>query len=455
MKVAGTRLSPYSVAYVVFEDTLMVGAFLFALSFVGAAAIGPGAIVLLLGLLLGVKAVFFLAGLYDFARLPSRASFWSRLGLGMVCVGLAAMVVGLILAPPKPFVPAFVFLLGGGIVIGRTAFETLMRSPRFRKRLLFLGVDGVAQRTAMELVQQRRRDFDLVGFLSESDEGLGWQIAHRPVLGTFKDLKRVVREERIDQVVVAVKDRRKQLPLDELLDLRLRGIEILEETRVHEEIAGKIPVQDLRPSWLIFSDGFAQTPVRLVAKRVFDVVAAIIGLMLAAPIMAVTALVIRFDSKGQVLFRQQRVGQGGTEFTLLKFRSMRPDAEASGQPQWAQKDDPRVTGFGKFMRKTRLDELPQMWNVLQGHMSFVGPRPERPFFVEQLRKRIPFYDQRHAVKPGITGWAQVRFRYGSDDSDAIEKLRHDMYYVKHQSLGFDVRILLETVKVVLNGELGR
>jgi sugar transferase (PEP-CTERM system associated) len=275
------------------------------------------------------------------------------------------------------------------------------------------------------------------------------------VLGTFENLVDVVEEHGIDKIVVAVEDRRKNLPLQSLLELRLRGTEILEEARIHEETAGKIPVEDLRPSWLIFSEGFSNTPMRNVTKRIFDIVVAAACLVLSAPLALAVALAVRLDSKGPILFKQHRVGQGGWEFTLYKFRTMRPDAEAPGQPQWAQKNDPRVTRVGRILRRTRLDEIPQVWNVLQGSMSFVGPRPERLFFVEDLRNRIPYYDQRHVVKPGITGWAQVRFRYGSNNSDAVEKLRHDMYYIKHHSILFDLRILLETIKVVLRGELGR
>jgi len=274
-------------------------------------------------------------------------------------------------------------------------------------------------------------------------------------LGLLSELEQVVHDHRVDRIVVAVKDRRTGMPLEALLRLRIAGVEVVEEPRVHEEIAGKIPVEDLRPSWLIFSDGFSQGRVRDLTKRLFDVTIAAIGLLLSAPIALAVALAVRLESPGPILFRQTRVGAGGREFTIFKFRSMREDAEVAGKPQWAAKNDPRVTRIGGFLRRSRLDEIPQMWNVLQGTMSFVGPRPERPFFVSQLRETIPFYDQRHAVKPGITGWAQVRFRYGSDESDQVEKLRYDMYYIKHYSVLFDLRILFETVRVVFQKNMGR
>ena len=254
---------------------------------------------------------------------------------------------------------------------------------------------------------------------------------------------------------MAVADRRKGMPLEALLNVRLRGVEVVEEAKVHEEIAGKIPVEDLRPSWLIFSEGFSSSRLRTITKRAFDITVAMVGLVLSAPLALLTAIAIKLESPGPVLFRQKRVGQGGKEFTIYKFRSMRTDAEKDGKPIWAQQNDPRVTRIGKIIRKTRLDEIPQMWNVLQGTMSFVGPRPERLFFVEKLRETIPFYDQRHVVKPGITGWAQVRFRYGADETDAVQKLRHDMFYIKHHSVLFDVRILIDTVRVVFQKNMGR
>jgi sugar transferase (PEP-CTERM system associated) len=219
-------------------------------------------------------------------------------------------------------------------------------------------------------------------------------------------------------------------------------------TTVYERMTGKLLVEDLRPSWLIFSDGFRASRLTRQTKRAFDLVLASIGLLVGAPLMLLTAVAVWLESGGPVLYRQERVGCNGSVFTLYKFRSMRPDAE-QGTPVWAEAVDHRVTRVGRFIRRIRLDELPQLWNVLRGDMSFVGPRPERPFFVAQLAERIPFYEQRHAVRPGITGWAQVKYRYGASMEDALEKLRYDLYYVKHLSLAFDLTILFDTVKVVL------
>lgn len=455
MRLAGVRLRPLSFAYVLFEDAVILFALVAALAFAHHDPAAPLHLARAAAAVFAVKAVFFYAGLYDFRHLASRAVFWTRL---LAAIAVASGLAWVAFAAPRGEGVAFacfVALFAPGVVLCRAAYEALCRAPRFRRRLLFLGAGEHARRAAREILELRNRHYEVVGFLGEDASALGWRIGQKPVLGTYADLLRIAERERVRTVVVAVPDRRRGLPLDALLALRLRGVEILEEPRVHEEFAGKIPVEDLRPSWLIFSDGFRNTPWRAFTKRTFDVVFALLGLVLVSPLLPLLALAIRLESKGLALYRQRRVGQGGREFTLLKFRSMRADAEAEGSPQWARERDPRVTRVGRFLRKTRLDELPQLWNVLEGSMSFVGPRPERPFFVERLRAKIPFYDQRHAVKPGLTGWAQVRFRYGSDEADAVEKLRYDMFYVKHHSILFDLRILLETAKVIFEGSKAR
>lgn len=459
MKVAGVQVRGFTLAYVLLEDALILGALLGAFAFAHfgriALADSPLGLARALALLLGLKACFFWAGLYDFRHRPDRRTFWLRLLVGVGVVGAIGWGLWCVFARERLAYAAFLLGFVPAVVMGRLVFEWISRRPRFRKRLLFLGVGPQAQRTARDLLDQRSRYFEIVGFLGERPEERGWRVGGREVLGTYADLERVVEEQRVEQVVVAVPDRRRQLPLQELLRVRLKGVEVLEEARIHEEIAGKIHVEDLRPSWLIFSEGFSNRGLRMRTKRVFDVCVAALGLLLAAPVMLAVAAAVRLESRGPVIYRQKRVGQGGREFVLYKFRSMREDAEQGGRPQWARADDPRTTRIGGFLRRTRLDELPQLWNVLQGTMSFVGPRPERPFFVERLRSRIPFYDQRHAVKPGLTGWAQVRFRYGSDETDATEKLRYDMFYIKHHSILLDLRILLETVRVVFDRRMGR
>jgi sugar transferase (PEP-CTERM system associated) len=223
----------------------------------------------------------------------------------------------------------------------------------------------------------------------------------------------------------------------------------------YEEITGKLAIENINPSWFIFSDGFRLTPFMHIHKRAFDLFFAALGLLMTMPILPLLALAIRLESPGPILFRQLRVGENEKTFLLYKFRSMRQDAESATGAVWAQVNDPRVTRLGKFLRKSRLDEIPQLFNVLKGDMSFVGPRPERPEFIEKLKERIPYYGSRHCVKPGVTGWAQVSYPYGASEADALEKLRYDLYYIKNYSPSLDFLIILETVKVVLGGKGGR
>jgi sugar transferase (PEP-CTERM system associated) len=232
----------------------------------------------------------------------------------------------------------------------------------------------------------------------------------------------------------------------------MSGVRVEDATTTYERLTGKILIDDLKPSWLIFSDGFRASRGTRFVKRMLDLSLSILGFMLAAPLMVATAVAIALDSAGPILYSQERVGENGRVFIVYKFRSMRTDAERGGTPIWARDKDDRITRVGRFIRTTRLDELPQLWNVMRGDMSFVGPRPERPFFVERLAEEIPFYLQRHAVKPGLTGWAQVKYQYGSTIEDAMEKLRYDLYYIKHLSIFFDLTIVLDTVKVILFGK---
>jgi exopolysaccharide biosynthesis polyprenyl glycosylphosphotransferase len=264
-----------------------------------------------------------------------------------------------------------------------------------------------------------------------------------------KSMLELVQSKDADLVVVAMENRRNSVPIDDLLECRLAGIGVREYESVYEQITGKIAVEALRPSYLIFNEGFTRHPWNALAKRGVDFVFSILMLALTWPLMIATAIFVRFDSPGPILFTQERVGRDGKPFTLFKFRSMRADAEKVSGPVWATQDDPRITKSGKFIRKTRLDELPQLFNVLAGHMSLVGPRPERQHFVDDLTKKIPYFKQRHIVKPGLTGWAQINYRYGSTFEDAVQKLQFDLFYIKNQSLLFDLSILFNTVKIVI------
>ena len=270
------------------------------------------------------------------------------------------------------------------------------------------------------------------------------------MIGTIDDIPEIVRKADVDRVVVSLADARGKLPMAKLLDMKLAGVQFDHLATVYEEYTGKIAVENLRPSWLIFSEGFRKTRALVAMKRTADVAIAAVGLVLSSPLALLAAVLIKLTSKGPVLYHQVRVGQHGRDFRVHKFRSMRPDAEAETGAVWARAgNDPRVTPIGRVLRRTRLDELPQFWNVLVGNMSMVGPRPERPEFVEGLTKDIPFYGQRHVVKPGLTGWAQVRYTYGASVEDAMEKLQYDLFYIKNLSMPLDVYIILETVKTVL------
>lgn len=339
-------------------------------------------------------------------------------------------------------------LVLGALLVWRLVFNRVSGVHHLEERILFVGTGSAARTVAREILSQHDFPYRIVGFVDDDRSAPG-RLAARPlVLGPLESIPELVQRHDVTRIVVGLSDRRGHLPLQELLQAKLAGIRVEEASATYERLTGKVLVDTLRPSWLIFSDGFRVSRATRTLKRLGDVVFAIFGLAVGAPLMALTALAVALESGHPVLYRQVRVGQFGRPFTLFKFRSMRHDAE-SGTPVWATDGDDRVTRVGRFMRKTRLDELPQLWNVLRGDMSFVGPRPERPFFVEQLTARIPFYLQRHAVKPGVTGWAQVKYRYGSSVEDALEKLRYDLYYIKNLSLFFDLTILFDTVKVIL------
>ncbi len=306
----------------------------------------------------------------------------------------------------------------------------------------------------------------IIRFLHEGHRGRAVQYAGLyPVLSDKADvdqiidheqLRRTVRDLRVSEIVVAVKERRGGvLPLRQLLDCKLRGVRVMDLTSFYERELGQLRIDNLRASWLIFSDGFDSGIFRSVIKRIFDVIVSLAILVLSSPLWIVGLLAVFFETGRPLLYKQIRTGQGNRPFTIYKMRSMRTDAEKDGKPIWAGAGDTRVTRVGKFIRKTRIDELPQLFNVLKGDMSFVGPRPERPFFVEKLLEDIPYYDVRHSVKPGITGWSQVRYPYGASVEDAMAKLQYDLYYVKNHSLFLDLLIMMETVQVVVLGKGAR
>ncbi|HUG37544.1 MAG TPA: TIGR03013 family XrtA/PEP-CTERM system glycosyltransferase, partial [Candidatus Limnocylindrales bacterium] len=385
-------------------------------------------------------------------RLPlGRREMLARLLTSQAVAGLLVAAGGFVL--PELRLGRFVFFAAGavmtlGLALWRLAWLGPWSHGRMKIRVLVLGT-GVIGKLISSLEISGSRPFRIVGFLDDNPSAPDTIPAPHALLGKIKDLASIVDETEPDLIVVAQMNRRGNFPAKALLDCRMRGIQVEDWPTFYEKETGKILVTDLRPSWLIFSDGFVKTARTEIIKRTVDMALSLVGLLLALPIMALVGLAIKLESAGPVLFRQPRLGQNGRVFILNKFRSMRRDAEKETGPVWATERDPRTTRVGALLRRTRLDELPQLFNVLVGDMSFIGPRPERPEFVYELQKQIPFYMERLSVKPGITGWAQVQYGYGASVEDALEKLQYDLYYIKNLSLFLDLLILLNTIQVVV------
>lgn len=326
----------------------------------------------------------------------------------------------------------------------RIMYASLARQPYLLEKVYVLGMSERAQRLVNGLRARPELGVQVVGWGGDV-EG----VFTREEIGSH--LLELIQERRVHRVIVAMPNRRGTLPLMEMIQLRLHGIKVEEATSWLEKISGRIEVDNLYPSWLIFSEGFRFSAIFMLLRRIISILASAVLLLLVLPVVPFVILGIKLDSPGPILYRQKRVGLGGKVFYCFKFRTMRQDAEADTGPTWALDDDPRITKFGQFLRSARLDEIPQLWCVFKGDMSFVGPRPERPEFVEMLSKEIPFYAIRNAVRPGITGWAQIRYKYGNTVEDAKEKLQYDLYYIKNMSLGMDLLIMFQTIKIVLLG----
>jgi sugar transferase (PEP-CTERM system associated) len=412
------------------------------------------AILRVLLIVLVCQASLHYVDLYDLRAIATRdlaLRLVRAIGASLVILGIAYWLFPLLVVEQGMFLrfTALALLL---VFAWRSAFAWVTSHIAPRERLLLVGTSPAAVTLARELFERRQElGVDIVGFVDPDPSRVGAPVINPGVVGTIDDIPNLTSSLRVDRVVVSLSDERGKLPMGQLLDVRLRsGVVFDHLASVYEEYTGKIALENLRPSWLIFSAGFRKTRTLLASKRAFDVMAAVCGLVLASPLMAVSALVVKLESRRDpVLYHQERVGLNGKVFTIHKFRTMRTDAEAETGPVWSRANDTRITATGRFMRKTRLDEIPQLWNVLRGEMSLIGPRPERPEFVRQLTQQIPFYGQRHVVKPGLTGWAQVRYSYGASVEDAVEKMQYDLYYVKNLSMRFDIVIALETVKTVL------
>lgn len=394
----------------------------------------------------------YFADLYNLRRVSEPGEMFVRLiqALGGASIALALLYFWF----PSLMIGRGVFLVTSFLVIAtlavwRAIFTWFSRHLKARERLLIVGTGAAAIKLAREIYERRDElGLEIVGFIDPDPQKIGAPVLNPGVIGTVEDIPSIARARAVDRVVVSLADARGKLPMDKLLEMKLQGVTFDHLPSVYEEYTGKIAVENLRPSWLIFSEGFRKIRLQEACKRALDIVASAFGLIVTLPLMIVIALAVMLTSRGRVLFRQQRVGLHGRVFTVYKFRSMRENAEAETGPVWASVNDQRVTVVGKWFRRTRLDELPQLWNVLRGDMSLVGPRPERPEFVRHLTDEIPFYGQRHVLRPGLTGWAQVRYTYGASVEDALEKLQYDLFYIKHVSFAFDLFIIFATLKTV-------
>jgi sugar transferase (PEP-CTERM system associated) len=331
-------------------------------------------------------------------------------------------------------------------------YDLFIKLPVVAKRVLILGTSTVAK-TMGKILNSNNNGFALSGYVSCAGEPI--HVPSDSVIGNGEGLLAIALREKVQKIVVSLSERRGTFPVREVLNCKLKGIDIVDGPSFYEQLTGKLLIENMNPSHLIFSEGFRITIFRRYIKRMFDVVLAAVSIVLSLPFLLIVPVLIKLDSKGEVLFKQKRVGESEKDFTLYKFRTMVDGAEKDSGPIWSESGDNRITRVGKFLRKTRFDEIPQLFNVLCGDMSFIGPRPERPFFVESLKWQIPYFSERHCIKPGITGWAQVRYKYGDSIEDAIEKLRYDLYYIKYQSISLDLLIVLDTIKVILHGQGGR
>jgi len=392
--------------------------------------------------------------LYDSSSVGAK---WDQMFRLFTVLGLVAFALAAVDLVYRYFLPGRIFLPGAkwGLVVltimlfgWRGAYTWIVQKPYFRERVYVLGTGDRALRLLNGLRQRTELGIEVVGWTGNIEGQLNREAVASHLVGLAK-------ENGVHRVIVAMPDRRGTLPVEELLQLRLNGVKVEEATSWLEKISGRIEVEQLYASWLIFADGFRFSNWFRLVRRVVNFSLALVGLVFSLPLLPFIWLAVKLDSPGPVLYRQKRVGQRGSTFYCYKFRTMRQDAEADTGATWATDDDPRITRVGKFLRTTRLDEIPQLFCVLKGDMHFVGPRPERPEFVEWLSKEIPYYGVRHVVRPGITGWAQVQYKYGNTLDDAREKLQYDLFYIKNASVGLDLLILFQTIKIVLLGRGAR
>ena len=405
-----------------------------------------------------VLSLYF-SGLYDFGERLSTRQLGIRLGRALTFAAGALLVVYYVTYPilttGRGAFAAAMVLSAGFLITWRLLLSWFLRKRMMSDSILIVGTDEFAEELAHEIIDRDHLGYRIAGFLDDDPALQGQRLINPRVIGTTAQAWELARANQVSRVIVAQKDKRGKLDMDNLFKCKTSGIPVEDGSAFYEQLTGKINLEGLRKSWLIFSQGFVVSPSALLLKRVLDVVAAAVLLALTAPLMLLAALALRLDSPGPVFYRQVRVGLRGKLFTLWKFRSMQTDAETSGDPRWTDQGDTRVTRVGRILRKSRIDELPQLWNVFVGDMSLVGPRPERAAFIQRLLELNPIYEQRLVVRPGLTGWAQIMAPYASSFEESLEKLKYDLYYIKNLSFFLDLSILASTARIVLLGRGSR
>jgi len=469
IRILNQYVSPKSLLLVVLEEALIVVGLLcgarlrfwgnpseFA-SYVRAPEFAAQALMFVVTL----QVCFYYSDFYDLSALRNRRSQLISLGQSL---GAASLFLGLLyFIFPSLLIGRGVFFISTAVVaslvsVTRIALDRAWQVAAPVQNILILGAKGLALTAARELTGRADLNVHVVGLLETcvaSPPLDGATVFGHPILGTMEDLESVVRKYEVSRIIVAMEDRRGVLPIRELVKLRVQGVRVEDVHSTVSSLSGRIWLNMVQPSGFIFADGFRRSRPTLILKRIIDLAVGLLGLVLSSPIMLLVAILVRLDSKGPIIFSQTRVGLSGKCFQVFKFRSMRVDAELETGAQWAKHNDDRVTRIGRFLRQYRLDEFPQFVNVIRGEMSFVGPRPERPVFVDQLRDIISYYDERHSVRPGLTGWAQVQYPYGASIEDACRKLEYDLFYLKNMSVFFDGIIILKTIRIIMTGRGGR
>ena len=458
IKVGGQRI-PGVTFLIIGTESALIGLALFVATFLRG-GLGAGtapaidmyqAIERLLVVVVVCELALYYYDLYDFQVVSRRTILFVNL---VRALGVSCLILGVVYyIEPKLSLGRGVAAMAAPVIVmvilgWRLLLDASAPLIRRGERLLMLGTGSAGTQLVKEIANRSEFGFKVEGFLNDQPGAI--LPGDVNVIGDASELEAIVTERKIERVIISLSERRGRMPVRELLHLKFAGIQIQEVHSLFETISGRILLEHVAPSWFILSDGFRKSGFLLAAKRALDISVAVIALLLAAPVMVITALLIMIEDGRPVLFRQKRVGMSGREFEMLKFRSMYKDSEKHG-PKWAGDVDHRVTKIGRFIRTYRIDELPQMINVLLGDMSLIGPRPEQPIFVRQLEEQIPYYGLRHSVRPGITGWAQVKFRYAASVEDSKTKLEYDLFYIKHLSIVLDLAIMFETLKVLLSG----